>query len=86
MVPKIMGSECREMTPQIKPFVTSQSGAVNVDWVVLTAAIFGMGMAALVVVSNGTEEIASRVQTALQNTTPARTPFAGNGASVVGHD
>lgn len=44
------------MTNLIKNFVADESGAVTVDWVVLTAAIVGLGIAVLSTVSAGVEE------------------------------
>jgi Flp pilus assembly pilin Flp len=41
------------MTNLIKNFAKSESGAVTVDWVVLTAAIVGLGLAVMAVVSDG---------------------------------
>lgn len=34
-------------------FINSEDGAVTVDWVVLTAAIVGLGIAVIGTVSNG---------------------------------
>lgn len=39
------------MTALIKNFAKSESGAVTVDWVVLTAALVGLGLAVMAVVS-----------------------------------
>jgi len=36
----------------IKTFANDESGAVTVDWVVLTAAIVGLGIAVLTAISN----------------------------------
>lgn len=44
------------MTRMIKNFVADDSGAVTVDWVVLTAAIVGLGIAVLASVSTGVSE------------------------------
>jgi len=44
------------MTRMIKNFLADDSGAVTVDWVVLTAAIVGLGIAVLASVSTGVEE------------------------------
>jgi Flp pilus assembly pilin Flp len=41
----------------IKTFAKSESGAVTVDWVVLTAAIVGLGLAVMAVVSGGVEDL-----------------------------
>lgn len=38
-------------------FVADESGAVTVDWVVLTAGLVGLGMATTVVVSGGVEDL-----------------------------
>ena len=37
----------------IKKFLASESGAVTVDWVVLTAAIVGLGVVVITTVANG---------------------------------
>lgn len=49
-------------------FITSESGAITVDWVVLTAAITGLGIAATVAVRTGTTELGSNISTSLTNT------------------
>ena len=41
------------MRVNIKEFLESESGAVTVDWVVLTAAIVGLGAAVITTVANG---------------------------------
>ena len=41
------------MRVYIKKFLTSESGAVTVDWVVLTAAIVGLGVIVITTVANG---------------------------------
>jgi len=42
-------------------FRKDESGAVTVDWVVLTAAIVGLGIAVLTSVSGGTTSLADTV-------------------------
>ena len=42
-------------------FLNDESGAVTVDWVVLTAAIVGLGIAVLTSVGGGTTELATKV-------------------------
>ncbi|MBT8418595.1 MAG: hypothetical protein KJO42_14250 [Silicimonas sp.] len=42
-------------------FLKDESGAVTVDWVVLTAAIVGLGLAVLTSVSGGTTSLANKV-------------------------
>jgi len=49
------------MTNMIKNFVNDESGAVTVDWVVLTAAIVGLGLAVMSVVSTSTETLTNKV-------------------------
>ena len=41
------------MNDMIKRFVSDESGAVTVDWVVLTAAIVGLGVAVIGTISGG---------------------------------
>ena len=42
-------------------FFKSESGAVTVDWVILTAAIVGMGMAAVALIAPNLKPIATGV-------------------------
>ncbi len=42
-------------------FLKDESGAVTVDWVVLTAAIVGLGIAVLASVSGGTNTLAQTI-------------------------
>ena len=46
-------------------FLKDESGAVTVDWVVLTAAIVGLGIAILTSVGGGTQDLADTVSTHL---------------------
>ena len=48
-------------------FLNDESGAVTVDWVVLTAAIVGLGIAVLASVSGGTKDLAGSISTSLSN-------------------
>ncbi|WP_300518076.1 hypothetical protein [Aliiroseovarius sp.] len=50
-------------------FFKDESGAVTVDWVVLTAAIVGLGIAVLTSVSGGTTTLADTISTELGTTT-----------------
>lgn len=61
------------MTAAIKNFITSESGAVTVDWVVLTAAIVGLGLAVTAVVSQGVENLGTEIRDGLA-TTAVSTP------------
>ena len=46
---------------RMNAFLNDESGAVTVDWVVLTAAIVGLGIAVLTSVGEGTTSLADRV-------------------------
>ncbi|WP_341862535.1 hypothetical protein [Gymnodinialimonas sp. 57CJ19] len=61
------------MTNFIKNFAADESGAVTVDWVVLTAALVGLGLAVMAVVSNGVEDLSGDINTQLltDHTAPA---------------
>lgn len=64
----------------IKTFRADEDGAVTVDWVVLTAAIVGLGIAVLGSVRGGAQTMAGNVATELGtavpdvNFTPAANP------------
>lgn len=49
------------MIDQLKRFHTCEDGAVTVDWVVLTAAIVGLGMGVILTLSNGTTNLATNI-------------------------
>lgn len=46
-------------------FLLSESGAVTVDWVVLTAAVTGLGLAAMAVVSGGVGDLSNDISVEL---------------------
>lgn len=50
-----------------KQFLVEESGAVTVDWVVLTAGIVGLGLATMAVVSSGVEDLSGDVGTQMTN-------------------
>jgi len=51
----------------IKTFNKDESGAVTVDWVVLTAAIVGLGIAVLAAVSGGVGNLSTDIDSALSD-------------------
>ena len=57
-------------------FFRSEAGAVTVDWVVLTAALVGLGLAVLAVVSGGIEELSGNISTDLAAMEVNLNPFA----------
>jgi Flp pilus assembly pilin Flp len=65
------------MTNLIKNFAKSESGAVTVDWVVLTAAIVGLGLAVMAVVSDGIGNLSNDIDTQLTGQAIATTFTAG---------
>jgi Flp pilus assembly pilin Flp len=55
----------------IKNFRNDEDGAVTVDWVVLTAAIVGLGIAVLSSVGTGTTALGNKISTNLSDQTIA---------------
>ena len=55
----------------IKNFAADESGAVTVDWVVLTAAIVGLGIAVIASVRTGTTSVGDQIQASLTSATIA---------------
>ena len=53
-----------------KNFSKDESGAVTVDWVVLTAAVVGLSAAAYTSIKNGSTGLTSNVQTYMSNQNP----------------
>ncbi len=52
----------------MKSFKKDESGAVTVDWVVLTAAVCGLAMAAFGSIQGGSTSVGERVGAFLTNT------------------
>ena len=50
-----------------KSFANDEAGAVTVDWVVLTAAIVGLGMVVMTTVGGGIEGLGNKVVTDLNS-------------------
>ncbi|MEJ6391509.1 Flp family type IVb pilin [Gymnodinialimonas ulvae] len=61
-----------------KRFLSDESGAITVDWVVLTAGVVGLALAAIVVISSGAENSSTDITNSLANTVPASSPFDDN--------
>ncbi|KRS10774.1 hypothetical protein XM53_19790 [Roseovarius atlanticus] len=53
----------------IKKFRKDEEGAVTVDWVVLTAAVVGLGVAGVSTVSGGVNSLASSISTGVSTKT-----------------
>jgi hypothetical protein len=52
---------------RIASFLVAEEGAVTVDWVVLTAAVVGLGVAALGAVKSGMQNITDRINSQLSS-------------------
>jgi len=63
----------------IKTFTNDESGAVTVDWVVLTAAIVGLGIAVVVAISGGIGDLGTTITNAVGGTT-----ITGTGGATLG--
>ncbi|MGP1358269.1 pilus assembly protein [Roseicyclus sp.] len=61
----------------IRTFATSESGAVTVDWVLLTAGIVGLALAVLALLSPGLENLVEDMNTQLHGEIISTT-FASN--------
>ncbi len=48
-------------------FANDESGAVTVDWVVLTAAIVGIAIAVITLISGGIEDASNGINSELMN-------------------
>ena len=55
------------MTELLKSFFRDDSGAVTVDWVVLTAAIVGLGFAVITTIGRGAIDTSTGLGTVLAN-------------------
>lgn len=55
----------------IENFRNDESGAVTVDWVVLTAAIVGLGIVVVASVRTGTTSVAEQIESSLTSATIA---------------
>jgi len=53
----------------LKNFRADESGAVTVDWVVLTAAIVGLGVVVMTTVGGGIETLATATSGGISGTT-----------------
>ena len=58
---------------KMKKLAKDESGAVTVDWVVLTAAIVGLGIAIIATVRTASEGLADRISTAIDGVEPGDT-------------
>ena len=59
----------------INTFARDEDGAVTVDWVVLTAAVVGLGLAVMAVVKPGVGTVSSAINTQLGNSANISSSF-----------
>jgi len=50
---------------KLQSFATEESGAVTIDWVVLTAAVVGLGVAIVMSVQVGSDSVAENIEEVL---------------------
>lgn len=55
------------MLNTMKNFAANESGAVTVDWVVLTAAVVGLGLAVLSLIKGKTETLTNKIGDAMDS-------------------
>jgi hypothetical protein len=56
-----------------RAYRTAEDGAVTVDWVVLTAAVVGLGVAALSAIRSGTSSLTDKIESQLKAQTISTT-------------
>jgi hypothetical protein len=59
------------MSLNLTHFLTNESGAITVDWVVLSAAIVGMGVASVGAVRTGTASLGTEIEASLSGASVA---------------
>ena len=57
------------MLKRFERHLKDEEGAVTVDWVVLTAAVVGLGVAAVTTIEGGVGTLASTISTAVSTKT-----------------
>ncbi|WP_210730451.1 hypothetical protein [Roseicyclus persicicus] len=61
----------------VRVFLSEEDGAITADWVVMSSAVVGLGLAVTAVVSGGAEDLSGDLQTALAQTDIAGVPGGG---------
>jgi hypothetical protein len=61
---RLIGSKM-SIVSRLNEFRTSDTGAVTVDWVVLTAAVVGLGLAVMTAIATSTNNVLDTVDTDL---------------------
>ncbi len=63
-----------QQSDRTRQFLQDESGAVTVDWIVLTSVIVGLGVAVASMMGGGTKSLTSRINEQMSN--------AGNAAPI----
>jgi hypothetical protein len=66
--------------PSIKEFLACESGAVTVDWVVLTAAIAGLGIGVLTAIELSMTQVTTEMATDMASSSDISDLASGGGA------
>ena len=74
------------MTNFFQNFLNDEDGAVTVDWVVLTAAVVGLGIAAVASVSGGVDTLASSIEKSVGDIDVKTADEVGFGAAAPAED
>ena len=69
---------------RLRSFLVEEHGAVTVDWVVLTAAITGLGLASAAAVRTGTSDLGGDIETALTDASVVSLGCMGAGSGPAG--
>lgn len=67
----------------LKNFISNESGAVTVDWVVLTAALVGLGLAVMSVVSSGVGQLSNDINDELTGMGTLSFDFSAGGDGTI---
>jgi Flp pilus assembly pilin Flp len=63
---KVTGGNYTMFMNKVAQFAMDENGAVTVDWVVLTAALVGLGLAVMNVVGSGLDNLANDIRVQLE--------------------
>ena len=63
----------------LKNFIRSESGAITVDFVIITAAIVGLGIGIMLIIALGIETASSTIEPAIQQSEGLAQRLIGSG-------
>ena len=64
---------------KLELFLNDESGAVTVDWVVLTAAVVGLAIGVMATITSNTDSLAGNIASAIGNVTVEGVEGGGEG-------